>query len=90
MESLFADSVESGNRSKIYSWNHFARQASMAIGPFINVVLFFVLGDKWEINVLKAVMIVGICISALSLLIGFLFKDERSLGSKSESIENYH
>ncbi len=86
LESIFADSVISGKRSQIYSWNHFARQASMAIGPFINVGLFLILGDKWDIIILKTVMLVGILISCMALVVGIFFKDAKSLGDSSESL----
>ncbi|MFX0151978.1 MAG: MFS transporter, partial [Candidatus Hodarchaeota archaeon] len=33
LESIFADSVESGDRSKIYAWNHLTRQFAMSAGP---------------------------------------------------------
>jgi MFS family permease len=87
LESILADSVESGRRSKIYSWLHLARQVAMAIGPFINVILFVVFGDDWELDILKKVIIVGIVITLLSVGIMFFFSDKRSLGSISESIE---
>ncbi|MHA1330214.1 MAG: MFS transporter, partial [Candidatus Hodarchaeales archaeon] len=69
VESIFADSVESGNRSNVYAWVHLTRQFGMATGPFINIGLFFILGDVWELPILKAVMIVGILISMTSLIV---------------------
>ncbi|MFX0066476.1 MAG: MFS transporter [Candidatus Hermodarchaeota archaeon] len=87
LESIFADSVESGNRSRIYAWNHSIRQIAMATGPFINAFLFLILGDQWEIGILKAVMIFGIVISAISLIIMVFFDDRKSLGITSENID---
>ncbi|MHA1973987.1 MAG: MFS transporter [Candidatus Hodarchaeales archaeon] len=87
VESIFADSVESGNRSKVYAWVHLTRQFGMATGPFVNIGLFFILGDVWELPILKAVMIVGILISMTSLIILLLFRDDRSLGLSSERLE---
>ena len=86
LESIFADSVESGNRSRIYSWSHLLRQVAMAAGPFVNVGLFLFIGDVWEIDVLKTVMIVGILISMVSLGFLFLFDDNKSLGEESENL----
>ncbi|MFX1255412.1 MAG: MFS transporter [Promethearchaeota archaeon] len=88
LESIFADSVESGNRSRIYAWNHSVRQIAMATGPFINAFLFLILGDQWELGILKAVMIFGILISAISLIIMVFFDDRKSLGIASEHIDN--
>ncbi len=86
VESIFADSVESGARSSIYAWVHLVRQFGMAIGPFVNVILFLILGDEWGLGELKSVMVVGIAISMISLFILLLFDDRKSLGKESEEI----
>jgi MFS family permease len=86
LEALFADSVESGNRSKIYAWNHLTRQFAMASGPFVNVILFIFLGDVWEIAILKIVMIFGLLISMSSLAFMLKFDDKKSLGKASEHL----
>lgn len=87
LESIFGDSTESGNRSNIYAWNHTLRQFAMASGPFVNVFLFLIFGDVWEVEVLKSVMFVGIIISIISLFFLLFFDDKRSLGEESETIE---
>ncbi|NHJ41234.1 MAG: MFS transporter, partial [Asgard group archaeon] len=55
LESIFADSVESGYRSKLYSWGHLVNQAAMAIGPFINVGLFAIFGNIHNLAVYRRV-----------------------------------
>jgi MFS family permease len=87
LESILADSVESGKRSKIYSWLHLTRNVAMAIGPFVNIPLFIIFGDNWELSILKSVMIVGIVLTSLSIFIMVFFKDKKSLGTASESEE---
>jgi sugar phosphate permease len=87
-ESILADSLSSGNRSGIYAKIHLVRQIAMASGPFLNVILFSLLGDKWDISILKSVMLVGIIISLISTFTLFLFRDDRSMGHESESL--YH
>ncbi len=87
LESILADSVESGKRSRVYSWLHLVRQISMAIGPFLNVGLFLIFGDDWSVQILKNVMIVGICITLFSLVIMLFFDDKKSLDTSSESID---
>ncbi|TFG20997.1 MAG: MFS transporter [Promethearchaeota archaeon] len=87
LESIFADSTISGNRSRIYSWLHLIRQVSGAIGPFINVILFLILGDEWNLTTLKIVMIIGMGITMVSLGLMFRFSDNRSLGDTSESLK---
>ncbi|MBD3189071.1 MAG: MFS transporter [Candidatus Heimdallarchaeota archaeon] len=86
LESIFADSVKSGHRSRIYSWAHFARQFAMASGPFINVGLFLLFGDEWGITILRSVMGVGLIITLVSLLVMLIFNDQKALGDQSESI----
>lgn len=85
-ESILADSLPTGFRSGTYSRIHLVRQLSMSAGPFLNVILFLFFGDKWDIDILKSVMYVGIGISLLSTAVLFLFKDDRSLGEESEAL----
>jgi len=85
-ESILADSLQSGNRSGIYAKIHLVRQIAMASGPFLNVILFILLGDKWDISILKNVMLIGIIISLASTFILFFFRDDRSMGTESESL----
>ena len=86
VESLFADSIKSGMRSKLYSWLHVVRQISMSVGPFINIGLFYFLGDTWDLTVLKTVMYVGLVISAVSLIPLLLMNDDKSMGEASDTI----
>lgn len=87
-ESILADSLSSGYRSPIYARIHLVREISMASGPFLNVLLFMILGDKWDISILRIVMFAGILVSLFSVIILFLFRDRYSMGEESESI--YH
>ncbi|MDP8269132.1 MAG: MFS transporter, partial [Candidatus Tenebribacter davisii] len=72
--------------SGIYAKIHLVRQIAMASGPFLNVILFILLGDKWDISILKNVMLIGIIISLASTFILFFFRDDRSMGTESESL----
>ena len=64
------------------------RQLAASIGPFINVLLFLILGDVWELQILKTVMIVGMLLTMVSIGSMFFFSDQRTLGEKSESLSN--
>lgn len=86
IEALFADSVVSGYRSKIYSWAHLVNQFAMAVGPFLSAILFVIFGNTWDILILKKVMYVGFAITILSIILLYFFTDKRSLGKESESI----
>lgn len=85
-ESIIADSLPSGNRSAKYAGLHLVQHIGMAVGPFVNVVLFIYLGDKWDLGILKSVMYVGIVFSLISAVLLLFFKDIHSLGVESESI----
>jgi len=87
LEALFADSVMSRARSKIYAWRHFAQNVSMAAGPFVNVALFKIFGNEWKLPILKSVMYFGLAISGLSLFLIFFMSDEYTLGDDSEAVE---
>ncbi len=86
LEALFADSVASGYRSKIYSWAHLVRQFAMAAGPILAAIVFAIIGNEWDLGILKKVMYVGFVVSLIGIVILFIFKDERSLGKESEEI----
>jgi len=88
LEAIFADSVPSGTRSYIYSWRQLIGQIGMALGPFLNIILFLFLGDVWELNVLKLVMGFGLIFSFVSLIMMFFFSDQKTLGASSDSILN--
>ncbi len=87
LESILADSLESGKRSSTYTWLHLVRQLAQSIGPFVSALLFFFFGDEWELSILKNVILVGIIITASSIIIMEFFDDKKSLGSISEFIE---
>ena len=73
LESIFADSVESGKRTKIYSWVHLTRQFAMAAGPFANVLFFYIFGNEWTLENMRSVMLIGILITFGSLFLMILF-----------------
>lgn len=88
LESSFADSLPSGSRSGIYSKLHLVRNGAQAIGPFLNIFLFIFIGDKWDLPILRTVMLVGISISLVSLGLLQLFNDENAIGDLAEAIED--
>jgi MFS family permease len=87
LESILADSIESGRRSRVYSWLHFVRQVAQSFGPFISVFLFFLFGDEWELPILKNVILVGILVTLVSIIVMEFFNDKKSLGKVSESLK---
>jgi len=86
IESIFADSIESGYRSRVYSWGHLVNQVASAIGPFINIGLFAIFGNAHDLIVMRKVMSIGFAITFVSIILLYFFKDKRSLGEESEAI----
>ena len=86
LEAIFADSVETGARSQIYAIKHFCQQAGMAIGPFLNIFLFYYLGDVWDLGILRTVIFVGLVISGLSFIPLLAMNDDSSIGDDSEAL----
>lgn len=85
-EAMLANSTRSGDRSLIYSRAHLLEQIGSGSGPFLNVVLFLVLGDVWDLEILRSVMNVGLAVS-LAAVISVLWMDEdHTLGEESEAI----
>ncbi|NPE09874.1 MAG: MFS transporter, partial [Asgard group archaeon] len=44
-ETIFADSIPSGYRSKIYSWRYLLNQIGNSVGPFLAAILYVIFGN---------------------------------------------
>ena len=60
LAALFADSIESGARSKLYVWRSSLRTAGNAVGPLVSIVVFSILGDEWRVDELTYVLLGGV------------------------------
>lgn len=85
-EAMLANSTRSGDRSLIYSRAHLLEQIGAGSGPFLNVILFLILGDLWDIGILRIVMNVGLVVSLTSALIVLRLNEADTLGEESEAI----
>lgn len=74
-DSLLADSVDAGNRSRIYSWSYTMRCIGGSVGPLVSVIMFATLGDVWKINECKIVMLVGLILLIFPTMLLFFFED---------------
>jgi len=86
-EALLADSVPSGKRSGIYARVHLIQQFGMAVGPVLNIILFLFLGDRWDLGILKNVMIFGLCFSCSSCFVMLFLRQGKTIGKESESFQ---
>jgi hypothetical protein len=88
LESIFADSVETGSRTWLYTLKFIVSIAANALGPLINIVVFrFFVADQWSIADLKPVLMTGFLFSIVPSTLLFFFSDERSLGGASEAVK---
>jgi MFS family permease len=88
VEAIVADSMPTGTRSKLYARIHLLEQIAMASGPVLNIVLFLIIGNTWEVPILRQVIFYGVGISIVSTLSLVFFKDKHSLGQESESVQS--
>lgn len=85
IESLLADSVESGKRSKLYSIQYSLQNFGDACGPLVTIILFLIMGDNWNLNDLNIVIYLGISLGCVSIFLLFFVRDKYSLGKSSEA-----
>lgn len=84
--SILADSLQSGNRTRITVLNYALGLIGSAFGPGIACIFFWQLGDEWHLTTLRSVMYAGIVVNVISCLFLWLFDDNESLGMESESL----
>lgn len=85
IESLFADSVPTGERTFIFSLKFALLQIASATGPAISVGLFYRLGDSWKLATLRKVLLIGAAIAVFAMLLLVRLRDDQSLGEEAES-----
>ena len=86
LESLFADSIPSGNRSRTYTFRSMLRTGGNALGPLCAVIIFLSMTNDWTDYELRIVMSVGFCAFSAPCLILFCFRESSTLGLESESL----
>jgi MFS family permease len=83
--ALVADSLEPGNRSRVYARMHFVNLGASAIGPFLAVGLTLIFGDTWAIGTLQNLILIGALASIIGILsIGFM-SDDHALTTRLET-----
>ncbi|MHA1330028.1 MAG: MFS transporter, partial [Candidatus Hodarchaeales archaeon] len=83
-QALIADSIEPGNRSKVFATMHFANLVAAAVGPFLAVGLTLILGDTWQLSVLQVIIFVGTVATSISYLSVAFASDDRALVTSDE------
>ena len=89
LESIFADSVETGTRSSLFANKAATIQIASAMGPFLTIAYYAFLGEGlsggWKLSQLRIVLLFGTGICLVSLLFLWMFNDDNSLGDRSEA-----
>ena len=85
LEAIYADSVPEQDKARYLMYKFVLNLAARTLGPVTAIALFQWRGDTWTIPELKAVMIVGLAVGAVSTSCLFFFDDQRSLGRESEA-----
>eukprot|EP00993_Chasmostoma_nieuportense_P000754 NODE_1693_length_1411_cov_45.570872_g1607_i0.p1 GENE.NODE_1693_length_1411_cov_45.570872_g1607_i0~~NODE_1693_length_1411_cov_45.570872_g1607_i0.p1 ORF type:complete len:432 (+),score=89.52 NODE_1693_length_1411_cov_45.570872_g1607_i0:1-1296(+) len=86
METIFADSVGTGNRSSISNIKFVISVCSFACGPAIAMLLFHLYGDRWEAGICRTVMYFGLAFCVPAVVLQSLFLDRKTLGMESEGL----
>ena len=85
-QSLLMLPVSAGSRAKIYSFMFSAGLAGMSIGPCAAAATFAVTGNKWDVDTLQHVILVGMALAVLPILALLCFDDDQSLGPESDAV----
>ena len=92
MESIFADSVETGRRRQIMSQKAATISFAASFGPLLTIVYYLIQGEgikgTWKLDQLRLVLLGGAGICAIALVFLWSFDDDKSLGKESESVSN--
>ncbi|EKX38858.1 hypothetical protein GUITHDRAFT_89258 [Guillardia theta CCMP2712] len=84
LEALFADSVESGRRSSLYTWKATFVSLANATGPTLNVALFLSIGNSWTIAIIRPILSAGMMVALVPIFLLCFFSDRKALDASSE------
>lgn len=87
-QALFADSVEPGERSRVFTIKYALTQLASAMGPMGSIVMFHYLGNEWEVAQCQHVIIAGLLLCLLPSALCYLFDDDKAhLSHSPQSVE---
>ena len=84
MQSIFADSVPTGERSCPTTLNTILSRLGSLVGPLVALAIFFARGDTWTLRELRIVFIAGQVACIFPTVVLFFFDDKLALGEQSE------
>lgn len=83
-QALLADSIESGDRSRVFANLHLVTLLASAIGPFIAAGLTLILGNTWGMEILTNLIFMGAICTSLAYIAVFFASDNKALVSRIE------
>eukprot|EP00656_Telonema_subtile_P053861 TRINITY_DN787_c0_g1_i9.p1 TRINITY_DN787_c0_g1~~TRINITY_DN787_c0_g1_i9.p1 ORF type:complete len:462 (+),score=69.84 TRINITY_DN787_c0_g1_i9:186-1571(+) len=86
LEAIFADSIASGDRSKLYSWRQALVTVGNASGPVVAIFVFWQTGNKWELPGLSLVMLIGLGCIVVPWTCLMMLSQTETLGEASEAL----
>lgn len=83
-QALIADSIEPGDRSRVFANMFFVNLVASATGPILAIGLTLILGDVWNLEVLQSLIFVG-AISGLLAYVTIVFvSDKKAIVSRKK------
>lgn len=84
--ALMDDSCPAGRRSDLETWNTVVGLLAGSVGPIIGLLVFVYVGDTWNLESMKVVMLIGVIVGMLAIFPAWLMDDRWSLGEVSEAV----
>eukprot|EP00854_Cymbomonas_tetramitiformis_P014087 gene14087-16655_t len=85
LETIFADSTKTGERSKLNTNKFILTLVSGISGPALAAAIFLIGQDSWSLEALQHVLLLGAGLCAPPAMLLLLFRDSHKLGRASDS-----
>ena len=88
VQALFADSIETGKRSKLYNWLFVCYIVPTLLGPAVSIGYFSTQGDEWRLGLLRNLILLGLGLEIPVAILLCLFRDDAALGGSSDAVQD--
>jgi hypothetical protein len=85
-QALFADSIATGHREKLYTYRTVLDRLGSSVGPLISLGLFWYLGAEWTADQCRIVLVTGLALKLIPVCLLFGLSDDHSLTESSEGL----
>mmetsp|Transcript_7239 Transcript_7239/g.12230 ORF Transcript_7239/g.12230 Transcript_7239/m.12230 type:complete len:606 (+) Transcript_7239:187-2004(+) len=83
-QALYADSVQTGERSRYYTILFSLYLLSSMLGPLVSIIMFVLHGNHWRLPDLRNIFLAGLGFELVSMVFFFGYKDGCSLEIASQ------